>query len=507
MTSTGPTTTTVAGEPQPSDEHSLTQGPGGGILLHDRFLIEKMAHFNRERIPERVVHAKGAGAFGRFEVTDDVSAFTRADFLQPGRACDVLVRFSHVAIETGGGDTFRDLRGFAIKFYTDEGNYDLVGNNTPIFWIRDPMKFQDFIRSQKRTPDTGLRDNTMQWDFWTLSPESAHQVAWLFGDRGLPYSYRHMNGYGSHTFQWINAAGERFWIKYHLQTDQGVEHLSQDDGERLAGASPDYYTQDLSGAIAGGEFPSWTVYVQVMPVDEAAGYRFNPFDLTKVWPHEDYPLRRVGRMTLDRNPENYFAQIEQAAFAPSNLVPGIDVSPDKMLLGRMFSYADTHRYRLGVNYTQLPVNAPVAPVHSYAKDGAMRVDFPVPPQPTYAPNSFGGPVADPTVVTEATGLADPGDAVRAAYVAHAQDDDYGQAHTLVREVMSEEERDRLVDNVVGHLLNGVVEPVLSRVFAFMSAIDDEVGKRIEEGYRRQADDVAPTTGQSARPVGDVATKT
>jgi catalase len=476
-------------------------------VLHDHYLIEKMAQFNRERVPERVVHAKGAGAFGVFEVTDDVSDLTRADFLQPGRRTEVLARFSHVAIETGGADTFRDLRGFALKFYTAEGNYDLVGNNTPIFWVRDPMKFQDFIRSQKRMPDTNLRDNNMQWDFWTRSPESAHQVAWLFGDRGLPRSYRQMNGYGSHTFQWINADGEAVWIKYHLHADQGTDHLTQDEGTRLAGESPDFYQQDLFGAIARGDHPSWTVSVQVMPLDDADDYRFNPFDLTKVWPKSDYPLRPVGRLTLNRNPENFFAQIEQASFEPSNLVAGIAPSPDKMLLARIFSYADAHRYRIGANYQQLPVNAPVAPVHSYSKDGAMRISYPDPAQPVYAPNSYDGPAADPAKADDGTGYTASGDTVRAPYVAHTDDDDYVQGHNLIRNVMDDPQRDRLVANVVGHLLNGVKDPVLSRAFAMFDRLDTETGTRIRDQYWQQEAEAAPTTGQGPTTNGDLAEKT
>ncbi len=507
MTTPATPTTTNAGAPVASDEHSLTQGASGGILLHDHYLIEKMAQFNRERVPERVVHAKGAGAFGTFEVTDDVSDLTRADFLQPGRSTEVLARFSHVAIESGGADTFRDLRGFALKFYTDEGNYDLVGNNTPIFWVRDPMKFQDFIRSQKRMPDTNLRDNNMQWDFWTRSPESAHQVAWLFGDRGLPRTFRQMNGYGSHTFQWINAAGERVWIKYHLHADQGTDHLTQDEGTELAGTSPDYYQQDLFGAIDNGDFPSWSVSVQVMSLEDAESYRFNPFDLTKVWPKGDYPLRPVGKLTLNRNPDNYFAQIEQASFEPSNFVAGIGPSPDKMLLGRIFSYADAHRYRIGANYAQLPVNASKSPVHSYSKDGAMRYSYPEPSQPVYAPNSYDGPAADPSLVDEGTGYAAAGDATRADYVRHAEDDDYVQGHNLIRHVMDDAQRDRLVDNVVGHLLNGVRDPVLTRVFEMFERLDAEVGKKIEAAYRDQQDAAAATTGQGAATTGDLAAKT
>ena len=499
-------TTTNSGIPVASDEHSLTQGPTGGILLQDHYLVEKMAQFNRERVPERVVHAKGAGAFGQFVVTDDVSHLTRADFLQPGRTTEVLARFSHVAIEQGGPDTLRDLRGFALKFYTQEGNYDLVGNNTPIFWVKDPMKFQDFIRSQKRMPGSGLRDNNMQWDFWTLSPESAHQVAWLFGDRGLPYSFRQMNGYGSHTFQWVNAAGDKVWIKYHLQCDQGTRHLTQQQGTQVAGESPDYYRQDLFGAIDNGDFPSWTMYVQVMPLDAAAGYRFNPFDLTKVWPHADFPLQRVGKLTLNRNPDNFFAQIEQSSFEPSNLVSGIAPSPDKMLLGRLFAYADAHRYRIGANYTQLPVNAPKSPVHSYSKDGAMRFTYDPPASPVYAPNSYGGPVADPTRIDEGSWAA-AGDMVRSPYVQHPQDDDWGQAATLVRTVMDDAARGRWVDNIVGHLLNGVVEPVLSRAFAFVSNIDAELGARVKQQYRATQPGLSKTTGQTPTKSASVAAAT
>ncbi|MBA3524536.1 MAG: catalase, partial [Geodermatophilaceae bacterium] len=375
MTSTDnrPRTTTNTGAPVTSDEHSLTQGPTGPILLHDHYLIEKMAQFNRERVPERVVHAKGGGAFGTFEVTHDVSQYTKAHFLQPGSKVEMLARFSSVAPEQGGADTQRDPRGFALKFYTEEGNYDLVGNNTPVFFVKDPMKFQDFIRSQKRLPGSGLRSNDMQWDFWTLSPESAHQVTWLMGDRGLPRTWRHMDGFSSHAYQWINAANERFWVKYHFRTDQGNEFLTQAEGDVLAGTSPDHHRQDLYASIEKGDFPSWTLKMQIMPFDDAENYRFNPFDLTKVWPHADYPLIEVGKMTLNRNPQNFFAEIEQSAFEPSATVPGIAFSPDKMLLGRVFSYADAHRYRIGANYNQLPPNAPrAATVNSYAKDGAMR---------------------------------------------------------------------------------------------------------------------------------------
>ncbi len=322
-------------------------GPDGPILLQDHYLIEQMANFNRERIPERQPHAKGGGAFGHFEVTQDVSAYTKAAVFQPGTRTDTLIRFSTVAGERGSPDTWRDPRGFSLKFYTSEGNYDMVGNNTPVFFLRDPLKFQHFIRSQKRRADNNLRDHDMQWDFWTLSPESAHQVTWLMGDRGIPRSWRHMNGYSSHTYMWVNAAGAKFWVKYHFKTDQGIEFFTQDEGDQMASADTDYHQRDLYDAIERGDYPSWTLRMQIMPFEEARAYRFNPFDLTKVWPHSDYPLIEVGRLTLDRNPTDYHTEIEQAAFEPNNLVPGITLSPDKMLLARGFSYSDAHRARLG----------------------------------------------------------------------------------------------------------------------------------------------------------------
>lgn len=472
-----PYTTDNAGIPVESDEHSLTIGDTGPILLQDHYLIEKMAQFNRERVPERVVHAKGGGAYGHFEVTGDVSRYTKADLFQPGRRTDLLARFSTVAGELGSPDTWRDPRGFALKFYTRHGNYDLVGNNTPVFFVRDPQKFQDFIRSQKRHPRTGLRDNDMQWDFWTLSPESAHMVTWLMGDRGIPRTWRHMNGYGSHTFLWVNEAGEKFWIKYHFRTDQGIEFLAQADADELAGHDADRHRRDLYEAIENGDAPSWTLYVQVMPFEEAADYRFNPFDLTKVWPHADHPLLEVGRMTLDRNPEDHFVHIEQAAFEPSSMVPGIGPSPDKMLLGRLFSYPDTHRYRIGPNYQQLPPNRPHAPVASYAKDGPMRYQ-PARVSRPYAPNSYGGPAADTHRFGEIAGWAASGEMVREAYRLHREDDDWGQAGTMVRQVLDDAARERLASNVAGHLSAGVSDPVLERALQYWRAIDKALGDRI-----------------------------
>ncbi len=343
------------------------------------------------------------------------------------------------------------------------------------------MKFQHFIRSQKRRADNGLRDHDMQWDFWTLSPESAHQVTVLMGDRGIPKTWRHMNGYSSHTYMWVNADGERSWVKYHFKTDQGIDFLTQEEADRLAGADGDYHRRDLFEAIKRGDFPSWTLKMQIMPFEDAKAYRFNPFDLTKVWPHGDYPLHEVGRLTLDRNPTDFHTEIEQAAFEPNNLVPGIGVSPDKMLLGRIFAYADAHRHRLGVNYKQIPVNRPKAPVHSYSKDGAMRVQNVS--DPVYAPNSKGGPKADGERYPEAAIWEASGEFIRAAYTRRKDDDDYGQAGTLVREVMDDEQRKRLVSNIVGHLKAGVSEPVLQRAFDYWRNIDKETGDRITLGVK------------------------
>ena len=472
-----PVSTTDHGAPAPSDAFSLTVGADGPIVLHDHHFIQQMAHFNRERVPERNVHAKGGGAFGYFQVTDNVSAFTKAAVFQPGRATEVLLRLSTVAGEQGSADTVRDPRGFALKFYTSEGNYDLVGNNTPIFFIRDPMKFPHFIRSQKRRPDTGLRDHDMQWDFWTLNPESAHQVAFLFTDRGTPRTWRHMDGFGSHTYLWINAAGERFWVKYHFKTDQGIANFTAAEAALQVAQDADFHRRDLFNAIARGDYPAWTLYVQVMPYADAPGYRFNPFDLTKVWPHDDYPLHRVGRLVLNRNPDNFFAQVEQAAFEPSALVPGIGISPDKMLLGRMFAYADTHRYRIGTNYLQLPVNQPKVPVHGYTFDGAMAYHHSG-AQPVYSPSSYGGPQADEAHGADAGWGVAAGEMVRAAATLHAEDDDFGQPGTLVRDVLSDLGRDRLAGNVIGHLRGGVSTPVVERAVAYWRAIDKALGDRI-----------------------------
>ena len=379
-----------------------------------------------------------------------------------------------MAGERGSPDTWRDPRGFSLRFYTSEGNLDIVGNNTPVFFLRDPMKFQHFIRSQKRRADNNLRDNNMQWDFWTLSPESAHQVAWLFGDRGIPATWRHLNGYSSHTYSWINTDGEIFWVKYHFISDQGVECFTQDEADQLASMDGDYHAPTLHEAIKRADYPSWTLKMQIMPFEEAKTYRINPFDLTKVWPHRDYPLQEVGKLVLDRNFTDHHTEIEQAAFAPSNQVPGTGLSPDKMLLGRSFAYADAHRARLGVNYKQIPVNAPKCEVHSYSKDGAMRIRNAT--DPVYAPNSYGGPQADPARAAEVRWHTD-GEMMRAAYTLRPADDDWTQAGVLVRDIMDDAARDRLVHNVVGHVSNGVQEPVLSRVFEYWKNIDAESVRR------------------------------
>jgi catalase len=479
-----PPTTTDAGIPVASQEHSLTVGPDGPVLLQDFYLIEQMANFNRERIPERQPHAKGGGAFGRFVVTDDVSRYTKAAVFQPGAETDLVIRFSTVAGERGSPDTWRDPRGFAVKFYTSDGNLDIVGNNTPVFFIKDPMKFQNFIRSQKRMAATNLRDHDMQWDFWTLSPESAHQVTWLMGDRGIPRTWRNMNGYSSHTYMWVNAENERFWVKYHFKTDQGIETLTQDEGDQLAGEDGDYHQRDLYEAIEGGDFPSWTLKMQIMPFDEAASYRFNPFDLTKVWPHGDYPLHTVGKLTLDRNVTDYHSQVEQAAFQPNNVVPGTGLSPDRMLLARGFAYADAHRARLGVNYQQIPVNRPKAPVHSYSKDGAMRYDTVT--DPVYYPNSVErAPAADEVAYAEHAVWAADGEIMRTAYSLHPEDDDYGQPRTLINEVMDDAARDRLVANVAGHAAKCKRPEVLERVFTYWRNIDKTTGDRIEAAVKQE----------------------
>ncbi|MFJ9581261.1 catalase [Streptomyces sp. NPDC101191] len=479
--------TTESGAPVADNQNSATAGVGGPILLQDQHLLEKLARFNRERIPERVVHARGSGAYGYFEVTDDVTAYTKAAFLsEVGKKTETFLRFSTVADSLGGADAVRDPRGFALKFYTEEGNYDLVGNNTPVFFIKDPIKFPDFIHSQKRDPFTGKQEPDNVWDFWAHAPEATHQVTWLMGDRGIPASYRHMNGYGSHTYQWTNEAGEAFFVKYHFKTNQGIRSLSAEQAAELVGKDANSHQTDLLQSIERGVNPSWTLYVQVMPAAEAVDYRFNPFDLTKVWPHGDYPLQRVGRLVLDRNPENVFAEVEQAAFSPNNFVPGIGPSPDKMLQGRLFAYADAHRYRLGVNHTQLPVNAPKATTaDNYGRDGLMATRNGSRHDKNYEPNSYSGPrqtdapLAAPLAVHGWTGAH--------AAPEHAKDDDFFQAGELYR-LMSEDEKARLIANIAGGLSQVSREDIIEKNIAHFAAADAEYGRRVEEAVRALRED-------------------
>ena len=472
-----PVMTTAAGVPVADNQNSITAGPRGPVLMQDHQLIEKMAHFNRERVPERVVHAKGAGAYGTFNITGDISKYTRAKlFSKVGNQCDMLARFSTVAGELGSADTARDPRGFALKFYTEEGNWDMVGNNTPVFFIRDPLKFSDFIHSQKRHPATGMRDNTMQWDFWSLSPESLHQVTWLFGDRGIPASYRHMDGFSSHTYSLWNERGERYWVKWHFKTAQGIKNLTQEDATRIAGEDLDYHRRDLHQAIENGDAPQWKVSVQVMPEQAAETYHINPFDLTKVWPHQDYPLIEVGVMELNRNPQNFFAEIEQAAFEPGNMPPGLGVSPDKMLQARLMSYPDAHRYRIGINYAALPVNKPRCPVHSYHRDGHMNFDGNGGGSPVYQPNSFGGPVDDPSLKEpplKISGAADRYD----HWMGNA--DYYTQPGNLYR-LMSAEAQARLVSNLVA-AMKPVPEAIQVRQIRHFIKADAALGASIMRG--------------------------
>ncbi|MHB9026574.1 MAG: catalase [Armatimonadota bacterium] len=382
--------TSVAGAPVVDNQNAMTAGPRGPMLLQDVWFLEKLAHFDREVIPERRMHAKGSGAFGTFTVTQDITRYTRANiFSTVGKQTELFIRFSTVAGERGAADAERDIRGFAMKFYTEEGNWDLVGNNTPVFFLRDPLKFPDLNHAVKRDPRTNMRSARNNWDFWTSLPEALHQVTITMSDRGIPYSYRHMHGFGSHTFSMLNAANERVWVKFHLHTHQGIRNLTDAEAEAIVGKDRESHQRDLLESIDRGDFPRWTMYLQVMPEADAASYRFHPFDLTKVWLHKDYPLIEVGVMELNRNPENYFADVEQAAFNPANLVPGIGFSPDKMLQGRLFSYGDAQRYRLGVNHHAIPVNAPRCPVNSYHRDGQMRVDGNHEATLAYEPNSYG----------------------------------------------------------------------------------------------------------------------
>ena len=471
-----PVMTTNSGRPVGDNQNSVTVGPRGPVLMEDYLLFEKMANFNRERIPERVVHAKGAGAFGTFTVTNDITRYTTAKlFNQVGKQTEVLARFSTVAGEKGSADTARDPRGFSIKFYTEEGNWDMTGNNTPIFFIRDPLKFGDFIHSQKRLPKSNLRSPEVMWDFWSLSPESLHQVTILFSDRGTPDGYRHMHGFSSHTFSVINAKNERHWCKWHFLTQQGIKNLTLEQADRLAGEDPDYATRDLFEAIERKDFPKWKLYIQVMPEADAESYKVNPFDLTKVWSHKDYPLIEVGVMELNRNPKNYFTEVEEAAFSPVNIVPGMGYSPDKMLQARLVSYPDAHRYRLGSNFESLPVNRPKCPVHTYNRDGFMRFDDNGGDGPNYEPNSFGGPVEDHRF--RELRYKVQGEVGR--YNHREGNDDYTQAGDLYR-LMSAEDKDHLIHNIVTHM-NGVSERIQRLQISHFAKADPEYGRRVAEG--------------------------
>jgi catalase len=443
--------------------------------MEDYLLFEKMAQFNRERIPERVVHAKGAGAHGTFKVTGDITRFTTAKlFNEPGKTTRILARFSTVAGEKGSADTARDPRGFSVKFYTEEGNWDMTGNNTPVFFVRDAIKFGDFIHSQKRLPATNLRSPTVMWDFWSLSPESLHQVTILFSSRGTPDGFRHMHGFSSHAFSLINAKGERFYCKWHFVTLQGIQNLTAARAEELAGTDADYATRDLHDAIERSDYPRWRLCVQVMPESEAETYHIHPFDLTKVWPHKDYPLIEVGIMELNANPRNYFNEVEQAAYSPVNVVPGMGFSPDKVLQARLISYPDAHRYRLGTNFESLPVNRPVCPVNTYNRDGAMRWDENGGSAPNYEPNSFGGPIE--SVMYREQPYKVSGEAKR--YDHHDGNDDFEQAGDLFR-LLSPAEKQSLIENIASHM-GGIPEDIARRQIGHFYKADRAYGDGVAE---------------------------
>lgn len=449
--------TTASGRPYTDHEDTLSAGQRGPLLLQDYVLHEKMAHFNRERIPERVVHAKGSGAFGTFTVTNDISKYTRAKlFNQIGKKTRVFLRFSTVGGEKGSADTERDPRGFALKFYTEDGNWDLVGNNTPIFFIKDPKKFSDFIHTQKRDPRTNCKSPTMMWDFWSLNPESLHQVMFLMSDRGTPVGYRFMNGYGSHTFSFINADNERFWVKFHFKTAQGIKNFTDAEAGAMKGKDPDYAQRDLVEAIDRGDFPKWNVKVQIMTEEQADNWHHNPFDLTKVWPHGEFPLIDVGVLELNEVPKNYYADVEQSAFAPAHIVDGINFSPDRMLQGRILSYPDAHRYRLGANYEQIPVNRCPYMVANYQRDGQMRVDDNGGSDPNYFPNSFDDIYTDASYKEPAVKLhslvAD-----RFDRNAPGEDDHYTQPGNFWRNVLTDSDRKNLVSNITG-AMSGIAGP-------------------------------------------------
>src|SRR6202140_1036501 len=462
--------TTDAGRPVGDNQNSLTVGPRGPVVFEDFLLFEKMAHFNRERIPERVVHAKGSGAYGHFVCTKaEITKYTTAKlFSAVGKKTPTLIRFSTVGGEKGSADTARDPRGFALKFYTEEGNWDMVGNNTPVFFIRDPLKFGDFIHTQKRDPETNLKSPTMMWDFFSLSPESLHRVTILFSDRGTPHGFRHMDGFSSHTFSLINSKNELFYVKWHFKTKQGVQNFTGDEANAMRGQDPDFGQRDLFDAIKRGDFPKWKVSVQVMPEKEADTYHLNPFDLTKVWPHKDYPLIEVGELVLDRNPENYFAEVEQAAFEPRNVAPGMGFSPDKMLQARLISYPDAHRYRLGVNYDGLPINKPQCPVHTYNRDGAMR---------------FGGPKENPQYRERPKEVAGTVDRHN-----HRLDSDYYTQPGNLFRLMTADAKERLIGNIVASL-GSVPRRIQELQIQHFYKADPAYGTGVAKGLGLQSDQV------------------
>jgi catalase len=461
--------TTGAGIPVCSKTNVITAGPRGPILLQDTVFIDEITHFDRERIPERVVHAKGAGAFGYFKCTHDITAFTKLDpFSGIGKETKISIRFSTVGGESGSADTVRDPRGFALKFYTPLGNWDLVGNNTPIFFLRDPFFFPSFIHTQKRNPVTHLKDPNMFWDFITLRPETTHQVMFLFSDRGIPDGHRHMNGYGSHAFKLVNANHEAVYCKFHFKTQQGIKNLNVNEAAKLASSNPDYSIQDLYDAIKSGDYPKWKLFIQIMTFEQAEQFPFNPFDLTKIWNHKDFPLREVGELVLNGNPSNYFSDVEQAAYAPSNMIPGIEASPDKMLQGRLFSYHDTHIHRLGVNYQQLPVNCPFA-VRNYQRDGPACFGNNQVGAPNYFPNSFGGPTEAEHFKEHV--VAATGDVKR---YNSADDDNFTQPGDFYRKVLNEDERHRLISNIAGHLKDAC-SFIQSRAVENFTKVDKDFG--------------------------------
>ena len=434
--------TTAGGAPVPDNQNVMTAGPRGPVLLQDVWLLEKLAHFDREVIPERRMHAKGSAAYGSFTVTHDITKYTRAKiFSKIGKKTDLFTRFSTVAGERGAADAERDIRGFSVKFYTEEGNWDLVGNNTPVFFLRDPLKFPDLNHAVKRDPRTNMRSAKNNWDFWTLLPEALHQVTIVMSDRGIPASYRHMHGFGSHTFSFINASNERYWVKFHFATQQGIKNLTDEEAAQIVANDRESSQRDLYEAIEKKDYPRWTMSVQIMPENDAAKVPYHPFDLTKIWPKKDYPLIEVGVLELNRNPENYHAEVEQAAFNPANVVPGISFSPDKMLQARLFSYGDAQRYRLGVNHSQIPVNAPKCPFHSYHRDGAMRVDGNQGSTIGYEPNSYGQWQEQPDFSEPPLSIEGAAD-----HWNHREDDDYYSQPRALFRLMTPAQQQVLFEN-------------------------------------------------------------